>query len=86
MPVKLHATIINTRHRRPPPGGGGDGGGGHRREQQQQRVGFDGRQLLADWGTLDAGAFDLPALHISTRAAFDGDVRYASLAQLPLVP
>jgi hypothetical protein len=80
--VKLHATVINTRHRRRPPQQ-------QQQQQQQARVGFDGSALLREWGdALDLGSFTVPALHCSQRGVYSsqGSDRgyYAPLDTLPL--
>ncbi|KAF8060498.1 histidine--tRNA ligase [Scenedesmus sp. PABB004] len=73
--VKLHATVINTRHRHVP------GGGRERRE----RVGVDARALLSEWGGLDLGELTLASLELSTRGASDARGYYAAAATLPLL-
>lgn len=97
--MKLHATIINTRHRRPDSRyqqpqptqqqqqqqQGGGGRHQHNQNQQQQRQGFNGKHLLQDFEKLALGEYEVPALHISQRGVFDSNSGYyGCMASLPL--
>lgn len=92
--VKLHCTIINTRHRRQEQqhgegaargGRGGRGSRGGGRGTAVERIGFDGRELLQEWESkLDLGEYIVPAVHLSQRGAYGANGYYASLAQCPL--
>lgn len=84
-PVKLHATLMNTRYRQK----GGNSGSSEQQQQGQQRWEerrpFDGRALLERHGGLDLGAVALRALHISERGAFDAATGfYRCFDSLPL--
>jgi hypothetical protein len=91
--VKLHATIINTRHRRPDreqqqqqQESEAAAGSRHRRPQQPERRGFNGQKLLVDWRDIDLGDFEVPAVHISQRGVYDassGGYACFSALQLP---
>jgi hypothetical protein len=87
--VKLHATIVNTRHRRPdkdqPPQQQQQQDSGRQRRQQPERKGFNGQKLLQDWQSIDLGEYEVPALHISKRGAYDpSSGYYACFEQLKL--
>lgn len=73
--VKLHATIMNTRHRR---------GDGREEEQslaakkplQEKRVTFDGRPVLEKFGEADFGEQRLEVLQLSQRQKVDEKTGY----------
>eukprot|EP00775_Hariotina_reticulata_P012350 gene12350-12484_t len=94
--VKLHATIINTRYRRAsgqqqpetataaadqnraalPAHTGGS--------LKRERVGFSGRQLLTESADLELGKFEVPAIHLSERGAYDATGYYRCFGKLNL--
>jgi hypothetical protein len=87
--VKLHATIINTRHRRPSRDQQQQGQQGQPKRQQhgsKTRRGVNGSALLQEHAGLDLGTFEVPALHISQRGCYDkaSGGYYAALSTLPL--
>eukprot|EP00878_Enallax_costatus_P032053 GHUV01035146.1.p1 GENE.GHUV01035146.1~~GHUV01035146.1.p1 ORF type:complete len:270 (+),score=75.23 GHUV01035146.1:292-1101(+) len=93
--VKLHCTIINTRHRRQhhtrgdsaAMGGrsGGRGGRSGGRGSSAERIALDGRSLLQEWqNKLDLGEYVVPAVHLSQRGAYGADGYYSCLAKCPL--
>ena len=63
-PVKLHATVMNTRLRNR---GGGNGGGNSRRRP------FDARRVMASHGDLDCGVVTVETVHLSKRGEYDVD-------------
>eukprot|EP00955_Chlamydomonas_euryale_P051997 355039-Chlamydomonas_euryale.AAC.2 len=71
-PVKIHATLLNTRYRKrqqtPQPGVS--------QQQQQQRIPFDGRPLLAAMGGVEFGSLDVTELHLSRRGEYHKDTGY----------
>lgn len=72
-PVKLHATVINTRYAM------------RKAEAGAQRQQFDGRLLLQKLSSLDLGVVTLPAVHLSQRGSFDKETGYySSLAVMQL--
>lgn len=92
--LKLHCTIINSRHRRQHYNygdgrarGGRSGGRGGRggRGSSAERIGFDGRSLLQEWeNKLDLGEYVVPAVHLSQRGACGADGYYLCLAKCAL--
>lgn len=86
--VKLHATIINTRHRRQQHDGPQQHNGQQHHQKQQHhqtRQGFDGTALLKQHACLDVGEVQLPSLAISQRGVYDvASGYYAALDTLPL--
>ena len=64
-PVKLHATVMNTRlrHRGSNRGNGGD--------SWEQRRPFDARRLMASHGDLDCGVVSVKTVHLSKRGEYD---------------
>jgi hypothetical protein len=85
-PVKLHATLINTRLRRQTGGGGGGGGsdltatagaGGAAAaagSQHKRHESFDARAVVAAHSTVDLGEAAAAAVHLSRRGEFDVDL------------
>lgn len=87
-PVKLHATVMNTRYRRRSGGGGGgrvEGQVALGAQQHEQRRPFDGRGLLQQHAGLDLGTVHLSAVHLSQRGRYDPDTGFYWCADsLPL--
>lgn len=83
-PVKLHATLINTRYR----SRSSDGGGGGRQQgaaAASARVPFDGRELLKRHADIDLGLHTVTTLHLSQRGKYDeSSGYYQSAATLEL--
>lgn len=86
--VKLHATIINTRHRRhdreQQQQQDEAAAGKHRRPQQPERRGFNGQKLLQDWRDIDLGEYEVPSVHISKRGVYGSSGCYACFDALQL--
>ena len=76
-PVKLHATVMNTRLRR----GRGDG------ERSGGRTPFDARRVMEAHGRLDCGTVRLTSVHLSRRGEFDVELGgfYRRVAECCLV-
>ena len=76
-PVKLHATVMNTRLRR------GRGGG----ERSGGRTPFDARRVMEAHGLLDCGTVRLSSVHLSRRGEFDVELGgfYRRVAECCLV-
>ena len=76
-PVKLHATVMNTRLRR----GRGDG------ELPGGRTPFDARRVMEAHGLLDCGTVRLSSVHLSRRGEFDVELGgfYRRVAECCLV-
>ncbi|KAK3270907.1 hypothetical protein CYMTET_20718 [Cymbomonas tetramitiformis] len=70
-PVKLHATVINTRLRLRPS-----------QEEKQERASFDARRLLEM--DIDLGECHLNAIHLSQRGVFDASGYYHCVSQVKL--
>lgn len=86
-PVKLHATVINTRYRKRGGGGGGrpEGQAAAGAQQREQRQPFDGRGLLQLHAAVDLGTVRLPAVHLSQRGKYDTETGFYWCADsLPL--
>ena len=64
-PVKLHATVMNTRLRNR---GGRNGGGDNSRRRS-----FDARRVMASHGDLDCGSVVVKTVHLSKRGEYDVD-------------
>ena len=64
-PVKLHATVMNTRLRNR---GGRNGGGDNSRRRT-----FDARRVMASHGDLDCGSVVVKTVHLSKRGEYDVD-------------
>ena len=64
-PVKLHATVMNTRLRNR--GGRNEGGDNSRRRS------FDARRVMASHGHLDCGSVVVKTVHLSKRGEYDVD-------------
>ena len=64
-PVKLHATVMNTRLRNR---GGRNGGGDNSRRRT-----FDARRVMASHGDLDCGSVVVKMVHLSKRGEYDVD-------------
>jgi activating signal cointegrator complex subunit 1 len=77
-PVKLHATLMNTRLRRKPK----DAAAG----AASSRESFDARPIFDAHKGLDCGEWSLEAVHLSRRGEFDVDLGgyYRCIAQCPL--
>ncbi len=78
-PVKLHATVMNTRLR--------DRGGGETRgSSQSRRRPFDARRVMASHGDLDCGVVAVGTVHLSKRGEYDVDAGgfYRSIAEVRL--
>ncbi|KAL0040872.1 hypothetical protein WJX79_008076 [Trebouxia sp. C0005] len=71
--VKLHATVLNTRHRKP-----------HQRNNQYDRMPFDGRWLLANYADLDLGVQQIPQIHLSQRGMYRDDGYYQAVDVLSI--
>lgn len=76
-PVKLHATVMNTRLRR----GRGDG------ELPGGRTPFDARRVMEAHGEMDCGTVRLSSVHLSRRGEFDVELGgfYRRVAECCLV-
>lgn len=81
--VKLHATVMNTRHRSSPNQAPGAFKG--RLTHQEERRPFDGRLLLKDWEAADFGEQKIDCLELSQRHKIDESTGYYhALAKLLL--
>lgn len=78
-PVKLHATLMNTRLRRSANKEAAAVSGG-------TRVSFDAKKIFEEHKDLDFGEWDLEAVHLSKRGEFDVSLGgfYRCIAQCPL--
>lgn len=79
-PVKLHATLMNTRLRRTPKDAAGATPPAPARES------FDARRVLEDHRRLDCGEHHLESVHLSKRGEFDVSLGgfYRCIASCPL--
>ena len=94
--VKLHATVLNTRHRRhtqynqqEQPAADNTSRQQHTQNQQPgqrhpQRTAFDGRWLLANYGDLDLGVQHVKQVHLSQRGQYSEDGYYKDIDKLML--
>ncbi len=87
--VKLHATVLNTRHRQRAPAKqsdtqGADTSEAHQRNSQYDRTPFDGRWLLANYADLDLGVQQIPQIHLSQRGRYRDDGYYQAVDMLSL--
>ena len=92
--IKLHATVLNTRHRWQTHGNQGNNtqgaraGEGPQQQQQrqhyQERTPFDGRWLLANFGDLDLGVQNISQIHLSQRGKYADDGYYHAIDTMSL--
>lgn len=75
-PIKLHATIVNTKYRKT----------SNQRQGQQAAVPIDARAMMETFGNVDLGVHPLPELHLSQRHKTGPDGYYLCLGSLPLKP
>ena len=99
--TKLHATVVNTRHRRQnhrnlgtqpdldsTKGGPATPQSQHQQPNQRykQRTPFDGRWLLANHGDLDLGVQQVSQVHLSQRGQYEDDGYYKHIDKLSVKP
>ena len=94
--VKLHTTVLNTRHRQrtqnnkdSQPASDNTSRQQHTQHQQQgqghpQRTAFDGRWLLANYGDFDLGVQHVKQVHLSQRGQYSHDGYYKHIDNLLL--
>ena len=88
--VKLHATVLNTRHRRRTPGKQGqsqtnsDAPQHSHQSRPFDRRPFDGRWLLVNYADLDLGIQQISQVHLSQRGKYDDDGYYHALDKVAL--
>ncbi|DBA67498.1 TPA: hypothetical protein ACH3X2_001778 [Trebouxia sp. C0005] len=87
--VKLHATVLNTRHRKRAHAKqsgtqGVDTSEAHQRNNQYDRMPFDGRWLLANYADLDLGVQQIPQIHLSQRGMYRDDGYYQAVDVLSI--
>lgn len=87
--VKLHATVLNTRHRQRARAKQSDTQGvdtseKHQRNSQYDRMPIDGRWLLANYADLDLGVQQIPQIHLSQRGMYRDDGYYQAVDVLSL--
>eukprot|EP00727_Mastigamoeba_balamuthi_P003458 m51a1_g13109 putative activating signal cointegrator 1 complex subunit 1 (167) ;mRNA; f:36-595 len=77
--LKLHATVINTKHRRQQktldPATGED--------LPQERISFDARRVLAEFGGFYFGDMDVRCFHLSKRGSYDSDGYFSKVVTIP---
>ena len=87
--VKLHATVLNTRHRQRARAKQSDTQSvdtseAHQRNSQYDRSPFDGRWLLANYPDVDLGVQQIPQIHLSQRGRYRDDGYYQAVDMLSL--
>lgn len=98
--VKLHATVLNTRHQHGTHGNQGEelssnqgegesvqgtrAGEGAAVQPHHERAPFDGRWLLANYSDLDLGVQNLSEIHLSQRGKYQVDGYYHAMDRLLL--
>lgn len=84
--VKLHATVLNTRHRQRTHGNQGEGPQQQQQQRQhhQERTPFDGRWLLANFGDLDLGVQTVSQIHLSQSGKYADDGYYHAMDTMSL--
>lgn len=76
--VKLHATLINTRHRKADESGSSSGS----KDRRPKRISFDARPIMAKYSDFEFGSFTLDSIHLSHRFSSDSTGYYEPIHKI----